>query len=95
MDRDYYRKNRNVGLCLGTVSLVVFYIVIIAGGRVGWDLGLGFAAALIGVASMGFFITACYCWAKYKNRSGWLALWGFLAPLGLIPPALMKDETKS
>jgi len=95
MDRDNYRKNRNFGLWLGMLFLVVYYAVIVAGGRIGWDLGFRFAAVLIGVASTGSIICACYCWAKYKNRGGWLALWGFLAPLGFIPLALMKDEGKS
>ena len=95
MDRDNYRKNRNFGLWLGVGFLVVYYVVFVEGLITGWDLGLAMAASLLGVAAQGSIICACYCWAKYKNRDGLLALWGFLAPFGFIPLALMDDKGKS
>jgi hypothetical protein len=95
MDREYNRRNRNFGLWTGAVSLVIYYVLITVGRTVGWDSGLASAAVVLGIASTGLFMTACYCWAKYKNQSGWHALWGLLAPIGLIPLAVMKDETTS
>jgi hypothetical protein len=92
--RDDYRRNRNFGLWLGIGFLVVYYVVFASGWRTGWDPSLAIAASLIGIAAQGSILCACYYWAKYKNRNAVWTLWGWLAPFGFIPLALMKDQSK-
>ena len=98
--RDNWRKNRNFGIWLGTAFLVAYFIIGAGAALSGTTsfgdyLTLRSALGMVSAASGGSFICACYYWAKYKNRSTWLAILGLLAPFGFIPLALMKDEGKS
>jgi len=98
--RDNLRRNRNFGIWLGAAALAAYYIIgagAALSGRttIGDYIAVAAILGLVSAAAGGSFVCACYYWAKYKNRSAWLAILGLLAPLGFIPLALMKDEGKS
>ena len=80
--RDTYRKNRNAWVWAGIVCLIISRAM-------GAILPFSVLFWLLGV---GFVLSGCWYWAKYKGRSGWLTLWGLLAPIGFIPLALMNDK---
>jgi hypothetical protein len=50
------------------------------------------AWAIIGIVIYPCSFVACYQWAKYKNRSKWFTLLGFLGWIGYIVLACLKDK---
>jgi len=75
MNRDYYRKNRNFGLWLCIGSLVVYYVIVIAGLRAGSLNTLlvnALASTLVWMGAVGSSISASYCWQNTRIGVGGL-----------------------
>ena len=52
--------------------------------------GLGY---LLLFAALILDVVGCYNWAMAKARSPWFCLWGFLAPIGFLGLALLRDRS--
>lgn len=84
-----YKDSRDAG-CWGAVVLAVIgrvILIFISNWMVVLVLSIVFSVGLLWLAIWG-----CYNWAKLKNRSGFWALFGIIAPLGFIPLMLLRTK---
>jgi len=79
-EKEEYRKSRNNFIWFGIILLIISKFI-----PEYWD-------AILYVPGSTFIFTGCYFWTKYKNISPRFTLFGFIAPIGFIPLALIKSK---
>ena len=74
----------------GAICLAWFGVVI---SWLSWILSSGVSLIWAIVGGV-LAIVGCMFWAKAKGRNWVFGFWGFLAPIGLLGVALLKDKSE-
>lgn len=80
--RDDYKIARFIGVGGGILALLL------ARGLT-FIVPVSIVCLLVGIALL---LWGSWSWAKLKGRNGWYALWGLLAPIGLVALVLLRDK---